>query len=63
MNTERDFPGGHSNVRLVLLTTRGPFGLYSLNQIPAWISSYIYFKVRDGIIHQFPNFYGTAVEV
>ena len=34
-----------------------------INFNPAWISSYIYYKLRDKITYRFPNFKGCPVEV
>ena len=36
---------------------------YRLTLIPAWISNYIYYKVRDDITYPFPNFNGRTDEV
>ena len=41
----------------------GPFYEHGLTLIPAWISNYIHYKVRDEITYPFLNFNGATVEV
>ena len=43
--------------------TCGPFYLYGVTFIPAWISNYIHHKVWDEITYPFLNFNGATVEV
>ena len=40
-----------------------PFHQNGLTLIPAWISSYILYKVCDEISYPFPNFNGCTVEI
>ena len=40
-----------------------PFYWHGLTLIPAWISNYIHYKVRDEITYPFLNFSGATVEV
>ena len=39
----------------------GPIYKHELNSIPAWISKYIPYKVKDDITYPFPNFNGATV--
>ena len=38
------------------------FGITKM-YVPAWISNYIHYKVRDVISYTFPNFNGCTIEV
>ena len=40
-----------------------PFYLHGLTLIPAWISNYIHYNMRDEITYPFLNFNGATVEV
>ena len=46
-----------------ICVTRGPLYEHELTLIRVWINNYLPSNVWDGIIHQFPNFNGCAVEV
>ena len=41
----------------------GPFYFRGLNLIPAWINSYIDYRMWDEITYPFLNFNGATVEV
>ena len=43
-----------------IIVALGPFYLYRLTLIPAWMSNYIYYKIWDDITYPLPNFYGAT---
>ena len=45
------------------IITRDPFYLHGLTLIPAWIHSYIHYKVWYGFAYPFPNFNGATFGV
>ena len=47
----------------MLSDSRAPFYEHGLTLIPAWISSYIHYKLWDESAYPFLNFNGCTVEV